>query len=92
MHELIQKIHLAEALMGSGIKKIQECEVQLESQMRRSIAAACDLCSGKIVEKKDLTWVRPGIGIPIGSENDIIGKKLIVPLKMGQLIELEFLV
>ena len=92
MYDLVQRIHHAEVLMGSGIKKIQECEVQLECLMRRSIAAACDLCSGKIIDKKDLTWVRPGNGISVGRENEIIGKKLTVPLKMGQLIEVDFLI
>jgi sialic acid synthase SpsE len=92
MFKLVKKIRQAESLMGSGEKIIQNCEVQQESQTRRSIAAAHDLYSGKVLEKDDLTWVRPGTGIPVGQENKVIGRKLNASIEMGQLIMEDFLV
>ena len=38
---------------------------------------------------ENLTWVRPGIGIPPGNEKSIIGRELVNSLEVGQIITLK---
>ncbi len=57
--------------------------------MRRSIAAARDLASGAIITWEDITWVRPGGGLPPGKEHAILGRKLAKPVRGGDRLTLE---
>jgi len=57
--------------------------------MRRSITAARDLAGGAIVTWEDITWVRPGGGLPPGKEHLILGRKLAKPVRMGDRITIE---
>jgi sialic acid synthase SpsE len=54
--------------------------------MRRSIAASRALIAGQLVSKQDLTWVRPGNGISVGRENEVIGKKILLDVIQGELL------
>ncbi|MCZ6654670.1 MAG: N-acetylneuraminate synthase family protein, partial [Planctomycetota bacterium] len=62
MAELVQAVRQVETMLGSGEKRLQECELSSERAMRRSITAARDLACGAIVTWEDITWVRPGGG------------------------------
>ena len=57
--------------------------------MRRSIAAKRNLKKGDQVSLNDLTWVRPGSGIPPGNENLIIDRILVNEVKQGELFTLD---
>ncbi len=89
MGELVQAIRQVEVLLGSGEKRLQECEQSAERAMRRSIAAARDLACGAIIKWEDITWVRPGGGLPPGKEHVILGRKLAKPVRGGDRITLE---
>ena len=89
MESLVSQIREASILMGSGKKEMQQCEQDMESAMRRSIAAARIIHSGETLCMADLTWVRPGIGIPAGRESEVIGKRILQGLNQGELINRE---
>jgi sialic acid synthase SpsE len=85
MGNLVKKIQEATILLGESEKKMQECEIDMATSMRRSIAASRTLKAGHLISKEDLTWVRPGKGIPIGQEDEVLGKKVLRDLIQGQL-------
>ncbi len=89
MGDLVQAIRQVEVLLGSGEKRPQECEQSAERAMRRSIAAARDLACGAVVTYEDITWVRPGGGLPPGNEHVILGRKLAKSVRGGDRITLE---
>lgn len=91
MKTLVEKVRKLETLLGSGDKKPQPCEVSLEAAMRRSIAVVRDIPKGTILGFDDLTWVRPGNGLPIGNEYLVIGKLLNRNLQRGEIIFPEML-
>jgi len=72
----VQHIRAIEELLGTGRKVIQESERQLEGLLRRSIVAARDLKAGETVGPEDITWIRPGGGIPPGREELVLGRIL----------------
>ena len=57
--------------------------------MRRSIAAKTNLKAGTQLAIENITWVRPGNGIPPGNEKLVIGKKLKKSFEKGQIIKPE---
>ncbi len=88
---LVKKIRRYETLMGDGIKKIESSEYQLKDVVRRSIASAREIPLGKKIELDDLTWVRPGTGMPIGEEFLLIGNFTNRKISQGELISLDMI-
>jgi len=88
MKILVESIREVSSIMGSDEKTPQVCENDLRLAARRSIAAAHDLTEGTELTMHNITWVRPGTGIPPGQENLLIGCKLIRTIKQGELIHL----
>jgi len=86
MRNLVTQVREASILLGSGVKNLQTCEIDMVTLMRRSIAAAHVLNAGQLIRKEDLTWVRPGNGISVGRENEVIGKKILRDVIQGELI------
>lgn len=91
MKALVEKIRQLEILLGTGDKKPQPCEVDLEIAMRRSISVSRDIHKGTILRLDDLTWVRPGTGLSPGNEDFVIGKMLNRSLQRGEIIVPEML-
>jgi sialic acid synthase SpsE len=89
MESLVLQIKEISELMGDGIKALQPCEREMVTAMRRSIAAARDLAAGDVVTLDDITWLRPGTGLSVGSENQVIGKRTLTSLSRGSLIQLK---
>lgn len=84
--QLVNKVKTASMMMGTGNKILQEPEISIEDQIRRSIVAKHDLQKGAKISRDDITWIRPAGGLPPGEENKILGKTLIEPVEMGSLI------
>ncbi len=76
MREVVRRIRAAEILSGRAAKDIQPCEHAFLPAVRRSIVAARNLPAGHRVSLADLTWVRPGGGVPPGQEALLVGKVL----------------
>lgn len=88
---LVQRIRAAEMMLGTGIKVLQEGENAIKSVVRRSIVAAHDLKAGQILHLEDITWVRPGGGLPPGDEKLVLGKILKCDLTKGEQVTLTIL-
>jgi N,N'-diacetyllegionaminate synthase len=82
---MVQGVRNAEKLLGRGEVSLRQCEQAALSSARRSIAAAADLPAGHVVESTDVTWLRPGNGIPPGEESKIVGRKLKTSIPAGHL-------
>ncbi len=76
MKELVEKVKLALLMLGSKEKKVKSCETPLIKQARRSIVASKELSKGIILTENDLTWMRPGGGLPPGEEYRLLNKEL----------------
>jgi N,N'-diacetyllegionaminate synthase len=89
---LVEKINEVSLMMGPGEKIIQNSERDIQTAVRRSIAARRNLSEGTIVKQEDIMWIRPGDGLPPGSEHRVIGGRLSRPLSMGDQILPDYLV
>lgn len=87
MTELVRRIRNLEAMAGDGALGTMECERDLVTPVRRSIAAGRDLSAGHVLTLDDIVWVRPGEGIPPGRENEVLKHRLNRDLKRGDLIQ-----
>ncbi|HUU27584.1 MAG TPA: N-acetylneuraminate synthase family protein, partial [archaeon] len=81
---LVQRVKNVSSMLGSGEKVLQECENEMVNSLRRSIAAAQDLPQGTRLSWQDITWVRPGNGLPPGKEHVVLGKLLARPVSQGE--------
>lgn len=91
MAELVRRIRRYELLLGSGQKHPQPCEQPGLRAYRRSIVAARDLPAGHVLRWEDLNWQRPGDGLAPGCESQVLGGRLIRPLRCGENITAEAL-
>ncbi|MBK9292979.1 MAG: N-acetylneuraminate synthase family protein [Oligoflexia bacterium] len=89
--EIINEIPGADAYLGSGQKNLQECELANRALVRRSISAKNFIKAGTSLTLADLSWTRPGHGLPPGDEDKILGKTLLKNLNQGEQITLEHL-
>lgn len=86
LKQMIENIREVELMLGTGEKILQKNEKEIRGALRRSVAASRDLQIGTILTKDDLIWVRPGNGITMGKENQILGKTLSRSHSYGELI------
>lgn len=89
LKNLVEQIQVVQKLLGDGTLNPRDSERQVVDQVRRSIVADRDLAEGATISQQDITWVRPGGGIPPGSESQVIGKVLIKALNKGEKILLQ---
>jgi len=87
--EMVEKIRLIESYLGEYKKESMPCEEKMKIVVRRSIAANTSIEKGEVITPDDLTWVRPALGLKIGQENVVIGKKALRDIKIGELIKEE---
>lgn len=76
MRELVARVREAEAMLGTGRKEVHAVEDAAASAIRRSVVAARALPRGHVVAAEDVSWVRPGGGLPPGGEDLLIGRAL----------------
>lgn len=89
LKKMIEGIRAAEKFLGRGSLAVRACEQAAQTSARRSIAASRDLSEGHFIELSDVTWLRPGTGIPVGMEETIVGKILKSPVSAGHLFSKE---
>jgi N,N'-diacetyllegionaminate synthase len=85
---LADRITEIEGLLGTGIKRPNESEIDVEPALRRSIVANRDLPRDHILTQADFEWVRQGGGEETGCEDKLIGKPLVRALQSGAPITL----
>jgi N,N'-diacetyllegionaminate synthase len=89
MKELVIRAAQVPLLVGKPEKAVQPCEVELVQAARRAIVAGADLVRGHCLTRKDLTWLRPGQGLPPGEEKLLIGRRLKRDCAFGEPIRLQ---
>ena len=88
---MVRRIREIEILLGDGSLEPRPSEVDIITQVRRSIVAGHDLAAGQRIAETDIAWVRPGGGLAPGSEHAVIGKTLNKALGKGEQIRTEHL-
>ena len=76
MKRIVEGVRRIEALLGKREKRIQPGEEGNQQVARRSIVAAGELPAGHRLRLEDLTWIRPGGGLPPGQEEQLLGRVL----------------
>lgn len=67
------------------------CESATRKEIRRSVVAKKDIAKGKVIEKSDIAFKRPGTGISPTDVGDVIGKVATVDILEDTLIDFEML-
>jgi N,N'-diacetyllegionaminate synthase len=86
LRDLVERVALAETLLGDARKAVQRTEAELAPAVRRSIAAQRDLPRGHVIELADLDWLRPRDGLAPGQETLLIGRPLRRDVPAGESI------
>jgi N,N'-diacetyllegionaminate synthase len=73
--QLVSAIRRVERIMGSGKKVLTRGEVVIAKVARKSIVAARPIPKGKIITADDLTYKRPGTGLPPSGTDKLIGTR-----------------
>ncbi len=84
---LIDEIQFNKKIIGKSYKNYLESEVNSRKYARRSLVAKKSIPQGKIIEKSDLTWKRPGTGIPPGMIENIIGAIALKDIKEDEVLK-----
>ena len=87
MAKLVQQVTLAQTLLGTGEKVLQEGEMPTAAAARRSIVARAALPAGHLLADADLDWLRPGGGLAPGKQDLILGRRLNQAVARGEMIK-----
>lgn len=84
--DMVDRTRELEAALGSGLKKIEENELQTVIIQRRALRLVRDLPAGHVLKREDLTVLRPS---PVGALqpyeiNKAIDRKLSRPMSKGE--------
>jgi len=71
----VENFKLINKIIGSGERKVQECELIPRREARRSLVLTRDIKAGEILTASDLMAKRPGTGIPPKDIDIVIGRK-----------------
>ncbi len=83
--ELVRGVRRTEAMIGDGVKKMEQCE----GVIGHSIVAARDLAAGTVISENDLAYKRPGSGLRPYLNNKLLGRRLKMSLKADSLFTLD---
>ncbi len=82
-------IRSVEAALGSGRKAISAAEREQSARYWRSLHAATDLAAGTVIAPEHIAVIRPNDGLHPRHFDEIIGMRVVRPLKAGQPITWE---
>jgi N,N'-diacetyllegionaminate synthase len=86
--QLVNAIRIAEISLGSGIKVVQDEEVEMRAISRKSLYFTKDIKKGEVININDLALRRPGFGIYANMLPVVIGRKATKDIESGK--ELQF--
>lgn len=73
--EMVKKIRYLEKALGNGIKKVEPSEKETRVIQRRGIWTVTEIKKGSRFNLKNITPLRPVVGVPASYLNKILGKK-----------------
>ncbi|MEX0776196.1 MAG: N-acetylneuraminate synthase family protein [Phycisphaeraceae bacterium] len=82
----VDLIREAQVMLGPIAKRVLPCEQDVRAVSRQSVCAVCDLSPGHVVREKDVTVRRPGTGIPARELERVVGRRLRVAVRGGDLL------
>lgn len=88
LKRMVDNIRVTEAAIGNGRKEPTEAERKVALVARRSIAARSDISEGAEIKADDLTFLRPGDGIPPSYMDVLIGRRALRAIPAGALLKL----
>jgi N,N'-diacetyllegionaminate synthase len=83
---LVARVRRVESGLGDGVKAPTASERRNVGVVRRSLAATDDLAAGTVLERRMLTALRPGTGIPPVQIGEVVGRRLRRDLAGGELL------
>jgi N-acetylneuraminate synthase/N,N'-diacetyllegionaminate synthase len=86
--ELVEKVRLAEIILGSRKKIPQEEEMGMANVSRKSICLSRSMEAGEIITLSDVSLIRPGTGMQASLMPYILGRKLRKKLPKGCILDL----
>ena len=81
VRKMVENIRLFERSLGDGTQGTAECEQKAKDGGRKSIVAKIDISNGTVIDKKMITFKRPGDGISPDDIEKIVGKKTLKNIK-----------
>jgi len=87
LFDLIAKVRKTEEMFGSSEKQVFDSEFETYKYDKRSITSARDIMAGTVITKEDITFKRPGTGIPPKGEKKLLGKRAEVAIPEDTTIE-----
>jgi N-acetylneuraminate synthase len=88
---LVTSVRKVESALGTGIKEPVAAEAEVRAVARRSLVAGRDLPAGSLIAVSDLAVKRPGTGLPPGSMDRVVGRRLRIDVRRDTLLSLEML-
>jgi sialic acid synthase SpsE len=86
MASLVDCVNRASKSLGTAKRSLSVAEKDKRKVMRRSLVAARHIPAGKVIESRDLTYRRPGTGLPPTLAEHIIGMKSAKPIEQDTLL------
>ena len=87
--EYVRLAREAHAALGTGLKSRADIEMDVMSAARQSIRAARPLAAGTLLERKDLTFKRPGDGLEPWRLDELVGGRLARGLEVDEAVRPE---
>lgn len=91
LNEMVRGIRVAESALGDGEKRAGAGEAAIAAVVRKSLVAACDIPAGTSLGLEHIAVRRPGMGIPPGMRDRLLGRKVQVAVPSGTLFDWEML-
>ena len=82
MRRMVRDLKRARISLGDGVKRVYPSEKKPLEKMAKKIVAARDLPAGHVLRREDLALKSPNDGLPPYEMDNLIGKRLLVPLKV----------
>lgn len=87
LKNLIEKIEFNIDFLGKFQKNYLESEINSREYARRSLVAKKFIPKNKVIENDDITWKRPGTGIPPWMIDQIIGSQFCDDIKDDEILK-----
>ena len=89
---LVKKIRDLEKILGIDKKIFSKNEINIRKMARKSIVAKNNIKKGSTIQRKDICFKRPGIGISPMKIKNILGKKIKVNLTKNKIIKKTYII
>jgi len=85
--QYVKQIRSAELALGDGNKRVFDEELEMRKVSRKSLHASTDLNPGDTLSAEHLISRRPGTGITSNFAKKIIGRRVVKPIRKGDMIK-----